>query len=83
MSMTPSLKNRVKRLEQAASVGTEPTLTDFLIAAERRRTAQPDDDDSIAEAFQSRFASALANPRPGGVVAVLREAEARGRSRDR
>jgi hypothetical protein len=37
MSLTPSLRNRVKRLEVAASIRAEPTLTELLREVEARR----------------------------------------------
>ena len=39
MSFAPSLRNRVRRLESAAAIRVEPTLTDLLIEVEKRRHA--------------------------------------------
>lgn len=39
MSLAPSLKHRIRRLEAAAAIRAEPTLTDLLRKVEERRGA--------------------------------------------
>lgn len=83
MSLTPSLRNRVKRLEDAAAIRAEPTLTDLLREVEARRgiycTMTPEQRAAQAAAHRAACIESLDEPdaEGGWLRAALQEGNRR------
>lgn len=76
--MIPSMRRRVRSLELATHSGSEPTLTDFLRAAEKRRATMTREELRALQAPWSveKARSVLAEPdtTDGAVAAALQQA---------
>lgn len=71
MSLTPSLRSRVRRLEDAAAIRAEPTLTDLLREVEARRAMTPEQHQARQAAHRAACIASLSEPDAAGKLAAL------------